>query len=182
MSSTIVHPQRRRRTRFNTPATFRTKWRKAAIASTAAIAGGLGSYAVFDGHASAVPIPQEVCRFGFSTITSELGWRPLGLGVTINNGTVARRVITQLAADIGVVSGAEVRVGYAIDGGPVREKVYGPGNLANHTEFWETRQTIAVIPLGAGFHTVQPYWRISGDAGKAGFFEGGCFTAEGQTR
>jgi hypothetical protein len=157
------------------------KLRAAALAATAALAGGVASYAVLDGHASAVPNPQETCRFGVSSVTSELGWRTLGLGVTIDNGARGRRVIAQLAADVGVDTGAEVRVGYSIDGGPVREKVFGPGNLANHTEFWQTRHTIAVIPLGPGVHTVRPYWRISGAPGKAGFFEGGCFTVEGRT-
>ena len=127
----------------------RRKLRTAAIATVAAVAGGLGSYAVLDGHASAVPAPQATCRFGFMSVTADQGWRPLGLGVTIDNGTVPRQVIAQLGADIGVETGAEVRVGYSIDGGAVREKTYGPGNLANHTEFWQTRHTIAVIPLGA---------------------------------
>jgi hypothetical protein len=101
--------------------------------------------------------------------------------VAINNGRVARRVITHLSTDMGVDELAEVRVGYSIDGGPVQEKVFGPGNLANHMDFWQTRNAMAVIPLRKGTHTVTPYWRISGSAGKAGFFEDGCFTVEGQT-
>jgi len=152
------------------------------MATAAVMLGGAGSFALFGGTAEAVPGPQARCAFGLQTITADNGWRPLGLGVTINNGTSARRVIAQLAADVGVDTLAEVRVGYSIDGGAVQEKVYGPGNLANHTEFWQTRSTIAVIPLSQGSHTVTPYWRISGASGKSGAFEGGCFTVEGQTR
>jgi len=147
----------------------------------ATLLGGIGTYTVLGGTAEATPLAQSKCAFGLRTITTPDGWQPLGLGVSINNGTNARRVVAQLAADMGVVPDAEIRVGYSIDGGPVREKVYGPGNLANHQEFWETRSTIAVIPLSAGSHTVTPYWRISGSADKSGAFEGGCFTVEGRT-
>ncbi|MEZ5097676.1 MAG: hypothetical protein R2731_17230 [Nocardioides sp.] len=154
--------------------------RTSALLAAAAV-GGIGMAAVSN-PAEAVPTPQSKCTFGLQSIKTEDGWKQLGLGVTINNGTAARRVIAQLAADMGVDTLAEVRVGYSIDGGAVQEKVYGPGNLANHTEYWQTRSTIAVIPLGAGTHTVTPYWRISGTAGKSGFFEGGCFTVEGRTK
>jgi hypothetical protein len=148
----------------------------------AAVLGGVGSVAVFGGTAEAIPGAQERCTFGQKSVVAEDGWKSLGLGVTIDNGKVARKVIAQLAADIGVDTLAEVRVGYSIDGGPVQEKVYGPGNLANHTEYWQTRSTIAVIPLKRGLHKVTPYWRISGSPGKQGYFEGGCFTVEGRTR
>jgi hypothetical protein len=148
----------------------------------AAVLGGVGSVAVLGGTAEAVPGAQERCTSTGKSIATEDGWKSLGLGVTIDNGKVARKVIAQLAADIGVDTVAEVRVGYSIDGGPVREGVYGPANLANHTEFWQTRSTIAVIPLKRGLHKVTPYWRISGGAGKQGHFGAGCFTVEGRTR
>jgi hypothetical protein len=154
----------------------------AAVVTAAAMLGGVGSFALLGGTAEAIPAPQARCAFGTHSVSANDGWKPLGLGVTINNGASARRAVAQLAADIGVDTGAEVRVGYSIDGGPVREKIYGPGNLANHTEFWQTRSTIAVIPLSRGSHSVTPYWRISGMSGKTGFFEGGCFTVEGRTR
>jgi hypothetical protein len=146
-----------------------------------AMLSGVGTYALFGGTAEAVSSPQSRCAFEFKSVTADQGWMPLGLDVSINNGAASRRVIAQLAADMGVETGAEVRVGYSIDGGAVREKVYGPGNLANHTEFWQTRSTLAVIPLPAGTHTVQPYWRVSGVSGKSAAFEGGCFTVEGRT-
>jgi hypothetical protein len=159
-----------------------TTKRRAALVVVAAALGGLTSYTMFSGTAEAVPTAQRLCKFETKSIASDDGWRQLGLGVTINNGSAPRQVVAQLATDMGVDPGAEVRVGYSIDGGSVREKVFGPGNLANHTEFWETRSTIALIPLPAGVHTVTPYWRISGVSGKHGFFEDGCFTLEGRTR
>lgn len=159
-----------------------SKIAKAGAVTVAAVLGGVGSFAAFGGTAEAIPAPASRCAFGTQSITASDGWQPLGLSVAVDNGTSSRRVIAQLAADVGVDTLAEVRVGYSMDGGPVREKVYGPGNLANHTEYWQTRSTIAVISLRSGSHTVTPYWRISGAAGKTGFFEGGCFTVESQTR
>lgn len=159
-----------------------SKKRFGALIAASALLSGVGSYALFAGTAEAVPGAQEKCAFGLKTIKAGDGWQPLGLGVTINNGDVSRKTVAQLAADMGVATGAEIRVGYSVDGHPVQEKVYGPGNLANHTEFWQTRSTIAVIPLGAGKHTVKPYWRISGATGLGGAFEGGCFTVESRTK
>ncbi|WP_375425641.1 hypothetical protein [uncultured Friedmanniella sp.] len=152
-----------------------------ALAAAAAVIGGVGTYALVATPADAVPGAQEKCTFGLKTIKVEDGWQQLGLGVTLNNGKVSRKAISQLSADMGVVTDAEIRVGYSVDGGAVQEKVYGPGNLANHTEFWQTRSTIAVIPLGPGRHTVRPYWRISGAKGTSGAFEDGCFTVESKT-
>ena len=159
----------------------RSAKRVGALVAASALLSGVGTYALFAGTAEAIPGAQEKCAFGLQTIRVADGWQPLGLGVTIDNGDVSRKVVAQLAADMGVVANAEIRVGYSIDGGAVQEKVYGPGNLANHTEFWQTRSTLAVIPLKAGRHTVTPYWRISGGAGTSGAFESGCFTVEGRT-
>ena len=160
----------------------RSAKRVGALVAASALLTGAGTYALFSGTAEAIPAAQEKCAFGLKTIKVADGWQPLGLGVTIDNGDGSRTVVAQLAADMGVVADAEIRVGYSIDGGAVQEKVYGPGNLANHSEFWETRSTIAVIPLKAGRHKVEPQWRISGGAGTSGAFENGCFTVEGRTR
>lgn len=159
----------------------RSAGRKGGILLAAAVIGGLGTFAVSGGTAEAIPQAQSRCTFGFQGLTTANGWRALPLAVRIDNGTSSRRVVAQLAADMGIDAGAEIRVGYSIDRGPVREKVYGPGNLANHTEFWETRSTIAVMTLPRGVHTVTPHWRISGSPGKNAAFEGGCFTVEGRT-
>lgn len=156
--------------------------RAGAVAAAAALISGVATYALVATPAEAVPGAQEKCSFAFQTIDVADGWQPLGLGVSINNGKVSRKAVTQLSADLGVVTDAEIRVGYSVDDGEVQEKVYGPGNLANHTEFWQTRSTIAVIPLGPGRHTVKPYWRISGSKGTSGAFENGCFTVEARTK
>ena len=157
------------------------KKKNGALLLAATLLASVGSYTVLAGPAEATPAPQSRCAFGLRTLTVADGWQPLGLGVSIANGTSSRRVVAQLAADMGVVPNAEVRIGYSIDGGPVQEKVFGPGNFANHSEFWETRSTIAVIPMASGTHTVTPHWRISGGAGTSAAFEGGCFTVEGRT-
>lgn len=158
-----------------------TSRRRTAVALSVAALAGAGATAAMTGSAEAIPIAQKQCNFNYATITSDQGWQAMGMGVTIKNGDKARKVVAQLAADIGVQSGAEVRVGYAIDGGPVQERVYGPANLANHTEYWQTRSTLAVIPIRRGAHTVTPYWRVSGASGKRAWFQTGCFTVEGRT-
>ena len=160
---------------------IRSSKRTALTLSVAALAGA-GLTAMVGGSAEAIPVPQKHCNFNYQTIKAEDGWKPLGMGVTIRNGDTPRKVVAQLAADIGVETLAEVRVGYQVDGGPVQERVFGPANLANHTEYWQTRSTIAVIPVGKGQHTIAPYWRISGSTGKQGYFQRGCFTVEGRTR
>jgi hypothetical protein len=163
----------------STPRRGRTK--VAALVAAGALLSGAASYAMFAGTAEAVPGAQEKCAFGLKEIDVSQGWKPLGLAVSVDNGTKARKVVAQLSADMGVSDEAEIRVGYSVDGGPVREKYYGPGNLANHTQYWQTRNAMAVIPLKKGRHTITPYWRISGSAGKGGAFEGGCFVVEGRT-
>ena len=160
---------------------LRKPTRRTALALTTAALAGAAATTVLGGSAEAIPVPQKTCSFSYSTVTSDQGWKPMGLGVRINNGSVGRKVVTQLAADIGVDTLAEVRVGYQIDNGPIQERVFGPANLANHDEYWETRSTLAVIPVGPGTHTITPYWRISGSTGKTGYFQTGCFTAEGRT-
>ncbi len=156
--------------------------RRTALTLTAAALAGAGATAVLGGSAEAIPVPQKTCNLSYSSITSDNGWQAMGLGVRLDNGNRGRKVVAQLAADLGVDTQAEVRVGYQVDNGPIRERVYGPANLADHDEYWETRSTLAVIPVGRGRHTITPYWRISGASGKRGHFGAGCFTVEGRTR
>ncbi|MFT4217832.1 MAG: hypothetical protein QM619_11720 [Micropruina sp.] len=155
--------------------------RGAALLAAGAVLGGAVSYAVVAPSAEAIPAAQETCKFDIKSISASDGWQPLGLSVTVNNGSVSRKVVTQLSADMGVDSQAEIRVGYKVDDGPIREKYYGPGNLANHTDFWQTRNAMAVMSLKSGKHTITPYWRISGSATSKGWLENGCFIAEGRT-
>lgn len=133
--------------------------------------------------AQALPAAQGRCATAFTTITTASGFVPMpGLLVSINNGGSARNALVQVSADIGVDAGAEVRIGYSIDGAAPVEGVFGPANLANHQEFWETRATMAIVRLPAGVHSVAPYWRISGVAGKNAFMTTRCATIEGFTK
>jgi hypothetical protein len=127
----------------------------------------------------AIPNAQENCAFSFITTDSTQPAKPIaGTAVTVNNGTVARKVLVQFSGDTGVDTGGEVRISYKIDGGAPQEDVFGPANLANHQEFFEARTVIAVIPIGPGTHTITPFWRVSGVAGKNAFMDSRCFTAE----
>ena len=145
------------------------------------------------GTAQAIPVNQQSCSvdggFGANLITTTAGggnpaWGDFslvtGTSVTIDNGLVSRRVIVQFSADAGVDTNAEIRLGYSIDGsGP---QFFGPQNLANYTEFWQTRSSLSVIRLGPGVHTIEPVWRVSGDPGKQAFMDDRCLTVEGRTR
>jgi hypothetical protein len=150
------------------------------LAATAAVAAYfLGAAAQ---RSEAIPNAQENCAFTFVTTNSTTSVQPIpGMAVTVNNGTVARKVIVQFSADANVDTGAEIRISYGIDGGAPQEDIYGPANLANHQEFDEARAVIAVIPLGAGTHTIRPHWRVSGAAGKTAVMDSRCVTAEAKT-
>jgi hypothetical protein len=151
----------------------------ALVLATAAIGFYLGAASV---SVNAIPNPQESCALSGINITTAQGFQAInGTAVTINNGSSGRRVIAQFSADIGVTANAEVRIGYRVDAGPVQEGLWGPANLANNQEFNEARMVIAVIPVGPGTHTIQPYWRISGAAGHQAFMNQRCFTVEGRT-
>jgi hypothetical protein len=104
-----------------------------------------------------------------------------GLATTINNGSSPRRAVVAISANLGVDIDAEVRVSYSVDGIVPQENVFGPANLANHQEYYEGREVTAVIPLGPGSHTITPYWRISGAAGKAAYMDKRCLTVESAT-
>src|SRR5689334_7243675 len=79
----------------------------------------------------AIPSSQAKCSFSSQSSISPEGFKQLStLATTVNNGTSARRIIVHLAADICVDPGAEVRIGYSIDGGA--PGIFGPTNFANH--------------------------------------------------
>jgi hypothetical protein len=148
-----------------------------------ALIAGVGLTIALAGTAQAIPITQARCATALQTITTASGLVPLsGLNLSINNGFLPQSVIVQVSADMGVDLSAEVRLAYSIDGGPPQEGVFGPANFANHQQFFETRATIAVIPLGPGFHTIAPHWRISGAPGKNAQVVARCATVEASTR
>lgn len=129
--------------------------------------------------AQAIPVPQRSCAFDVASNTAVNGWRPVNSVVTINNGPTSRPVVVNLNADAGVDTLAEIRVGYSVDGGPVQTP--GAQNFANHTEYWQTRHSMVVMLIPSGAHSIRPYWRISGAAGKNGVMAARCLTAEAYT-
>lgn len=93
--------------------------------------------------------------------------------VSINNGSVTRKVILQFSADISVSSsnGAQDRVdlGYAFTqkaGAQCFEQA-GPLVFARNI-LTETRTAIHVPTLGPGTWTIQPCMRVRDTAGRAG--------------
>lgn len=136
--------------------------------------------------AFAIPASQRSCSVtpnnynNIQTIDSGMGWQPVaGIGVTVNNGLIAREVVLQFAADAGVSNFAEIRLGYSVDGGPVQH--FGPQNLANNTQYWETRYNLSVATINPGVHSIVPFWRISGGPGATGTMDDRCLTAEVRT-
>ena len=150
-----------------------------ALGLTAALSAGVTT--AMTGSAEAVPVIARSCASNVVSTLSQNGWTSMGLVATVKNGAQSRQVIAQLSSDAGVDPNAELRVGYSVDGGTIREGAFGPANFANHTDFWETRTTMAVIPVSAGTHTVQAYWRVSGATGANGVVASRCFTVESRT-
>jgi hypothetical protein len=141
---------------------------------------------IFQSGAYAIPFSQRSCSVtpnnynNLLTITSKQGWQPVtGISAQIDNGTVARDVILKFSADAGVDADSEIRLGYSIDGRTVQ--FFGPQNFANHTQYWQTRYNLSVAKLGPGVHTIRPYWKINGSAGKKGVLDDRCLTVEGET-
>lgn len=134
--------------------------------------------------AQALPSSQGRCSGADFSITAANGFQPIpGLGVSVNNTTgTTKSYVVRFVADTFVENQAEVRIAYAIDGGPPQEGAFGPKNFANFQQFSETRATMAIIPLGSGFHTVQPFWRVSGAPNSLASIEVSCITIEGNTR
>jgi hypothetical protein len=73
----------------------------------------------------------------------------------------AQTIITHFSANGFVSPGGEIRIAYSLDGSTPQINEFGPANLANHTEFGETRTTFAIFPdLAAGEHTIEPFVQI----------------------
>lgn len=155
------------------------------LVGAALIAGSINAFAI--------PGAQRACSVdgtgGANVISTTAGggipalgdFAPIaGMSVTVNNGTSARNVVLQFSADAGVDDLAEIRLGYSVDGGPI--KFYGPQNLANHTQYWENRNNTSVASLPPGTHTIKAYWRVSGSAGKTAIMDDRCLTAEKSTQ
>jgi hypothetical protein len=149
----------------------------AALVAASALAG-VGLTTAVSGPAQAIPTTQKHCAFDVAGNTAVNGWRPVNSSVRVTNN-VGRWVVVNFNADAGVDTAAEIRLGYRVDSGAVR--ISGAQNFANHTEYWQTRHSMVVLWVPAGTHTIRPYWRISGAAGKNGVIAARCLTAEAYT-
>ena len=122
-------------------------------------------------------VPAAACVGSQVTISSPGNAQQMpGLAVNVNNGPVGRLALVKVSANLGVDPGAEVRVAYSVDGAAPRENAYGPANLADHQQYYETRAVSAVIPLTAGSHSVAAFWRVEGPPGRSAYLDMRCLT------
>ena len=142
------------------------------------VLAGVGATTALGGAAQAIPLHEKSCKFDVAGNTAVNGWRPVNSSVRVVNN-VGRYVVVNFNADAGVDTLAEIRLGYRVDAGPIQTA--GAQNFANHTEYWQTRHSMVVLAVPVGTHTIRPYWRISGAAGKNGVIAARCLTAEAYT-
>lgn len=156
-----------------------SRTKKAALGASAALVAGIGMSSMMAGPAQAIPYYQKACALDARGNTASSGWQPVNSFVQVNNGSVGRYVVVNFNADAGVSSLAEIRLGYRVDSGAIQTP--GAQNFANYTQFWQTRHSMVVLYVPAGWHTIRPYWRISGALGTSGVIAARCLTAEGYT-
>ena len=156
-----------------------SRTKKTAIGATIAVAAGLGMSTMLTAPAEAIPYYQKACAFDARSNTAANGWQPVNSYVQVNNGSVGRYVVVNFNADAGVSTLAEIRLGYRVDAGGIQTP--GAQNFANYTQYWQTRHSMVVMWVPAGWHTIRPYWRISGALGKSGVIGARCLTAESYT-
>jgi hypothetical protein len=97
------------------------------------------------------------------------------VGISVNNTSGATKTaIIHLSADGGVDANAEMRMTFSVDGGS--GAYLGPQNFANHTDFWQTRSTIAMIPVPPGVHLIEPQFFVQGATGATSFIDDRCMT------
>lgn len=153
--------------------------KKALLGAGTAVVAGVGLSTMVAAPAEAIPYYQKACAVDARSNTATSGWQPVNSAVRVNNGSSGRYVVVNLNADAGVSTLAEIRLGYRVDSGGIQTP--GAQNFANHTQYWQTRHSMVVLWVPAGWHTIRPYWRISGSAGKTGVIAARCLTAEGYT-
>jgi hypothetical protein len=158
--------------------------RGASLAAVGVAAGSAVALA-FGGTAQAIPVPASAYHyFGAYSLQQSQGRVALpGTSVVVANGKVARRVIVQVSLDAGIPKNSELRLSYLVDGVFTAEYKYGPANIANHVDFWQTRTADALIPLPAGSHRIQIVLRVSSSSPTAtASVQDALITAESQTR
>ena len=115
---------------------------------------------------------------GGNVLSHTFGLPPVSLtdvGITVNNTTSANKTAyIQLSADAGVGTASEMRMTFSVDG--AAGTYYGPQNFANHTEFWQTRSTTAMISVPPGVHQIVPQFFVQGPAGASGVIDDRCMT------
>ncbi|MFG2004081.1 hypothetical protein ACGFNU_33475 [Spirillospora sp. NPDC048911] len=148
----------------------------AAVGGTTAIAATF----LIARPAGAIPVAQAGCEFSSFTLSPASGFLPL-TNLRRVSPTSETFLKAEVTADVGVSAGAEVRLGWSVNSGRVTESFFGPANFANHQEFFETRSTFAIMSVGAGNQTVQPFVRVVGPSSARATFVNRCSTVEGST-
>ncbi|SEH03664.1 hypothetical protein SAMN05444920_14130 [Nonomuraea solani] len=148
----------------------------AALGAAAMVAATIASVQ----PAAAVPAAQAGCQIGSFALTPALGWLALTAPRTVTVSS-AQFIKAEVTADAGVDAAAEIRLGWSVNGSAPAEGVFGPANFADHQEFFETRSTFALVSVGAGTTTIQPFVRLSGAANKRATVLRRCSSAEGST-
>jgi hypothetical protein len=108
------------------------------------------------------------------SVPVESGSVPLSdIAMTVNNTSGANKnAYIHLSADAGITPNAELRLTFSLDGAA---GIYaGPQNLANHTDFYMTRNALAVLSIPPGSHTITPNVFVSGSAGNLGVVDDRC--------
>jgi hypothetical protein len=175
---------------INPPASHKPTWWRPTAAALAATALALATVPVFaavsvlaPSPASAIPAPQKACGAPFLTLSGGTGpYHPMGLSVTVNDGTSSRNIVAFTSLDGNVASGGEMRLSWSVDGGTVSDYTFGPGNIAENQQFDGTRTVMDVIPLGPGTHTLTPEVRLSGISTITGIVDRLCVVAEAYTK
>jgi len=73
---------------------------------------------------------------------------------------------------VGVPVNAEVRLLFSVDGAAPQYR--GPQNLANATQYYQSRSTLARISIPPGSHTITPFVFVSAAPGLAAVFDDRC--------
>jgi hypothetical protein len=169
------HPPARRR-----PTTAILTTAALALAAAAAFAA---VSALAPSAASAIPAPQKACASPGLTLSGGTGpYQPMGVSVTVNDGTSSRNIVAFTSLDGNVAPNGEMRLSWSVDGAAVTDFTYGPGNIAENQQFDGTRTVMDVIPLGPGTHTLTPEVRLSGISSITGIVDRLCVVAEAFTK
>lgn len=138
-----------------------------AFAAAGGAAVALAASLIVAGPAQALPPPQSACLPGSVTITPASGYVPLMNALSFNQAQPQVNEMAMATADVSVVSGAEVRLAWAVNNNAPQEGSFGPANFANHQEFTETRTSFALFGISSGAATIQPFVRVSGPSGSS---------------